>query len=109
MSGTEVRIRPLTLVDVDALIAAREADASSFPRPDGGEARARLRKQIERSPTLAEGGFLELAVERHGQLIGDVQARAPERGRPPGVCEIGILIFPGLQGRGHGRQAVAVD
>ena len=103
--GTRVRLRPLAHSDIEPLLAAREADAASFGT-GGDEARERLRKQIERNPTLADGGFLELAVEAEGKLVGDVQARAPQRGMPPGVCEIGILLFPEVRGRGLGREAV---
>jgi RimJ/RimL family protein N-acetyltransferase len=70
--------------------------------------RERLRKQIDRSPSLADGGFLSLAIENDGQLIGDIQARAPKHGFPPGVCEIGITLFSDVRGKGFGRQAVTL-
>ena len=105
MSG--VRLRPWTVDDIEALVANRENDSRSFG-PTGDELRARLRKQIERTPSLDDGGFLSLAIEHDGQLIGDVQARAPKNGFPPGVCEIGITLFPDVRGKGHGRQAVTL-
>ena len=104
---TRVRLRPLELGDVEALVASHDDDPASF-LPAGDEARERLRKQIERRPTLEDGGFLNLAVEADGRLIGDVQARAPRGAFPPGVCEIGVTLFAGVRGRGFGRDAVAL-
>jgi RimJ/RimL family protein N-acetyltransferase len=102
-----VWLRPWTHDDIEALVAAREHDSTSFA-PEGDELRARLRKQIERSPSLADGGFVSLAIENDGQLIGDIQARAPKNGFPRGVCEIGITLFPDVRGNGFGRQAVTL-
>lgn len=102
---TRVRLRPFELDDVEALAAAHDDDPASFA-PAGDEARDQLRKQIERRPTLEDGGFLNLAVEADGRLAGDVQARAPKHAFPPGVCEIGITLFPHVRGRGLGREAV---
>ena len=105
IQGTNIRLRSPTLADVNALVAARDADPATFG-PGGEEGRERLRKQVERSPTLDEGGFVELVVERDGELIGDIQARAPKNAFPPGVCEIGITLFTKARGRGSGREAV---
>jgi ribosomal-protein-alanine N-acetyltransferase len=105
LSGTRVRLRSLVLDDVEALVAARESDLASFG-PRGDEAREPLRKQIERNPTLEDGGFLGLGVEVDGRLIGDVQARAPKNAMPPGVCEIGISLAADARGHGYGREAV---
>ena len=110
MSGhsvNRIRLRPLELRDVEALVAAHDDESASFA-PVGEEARERLRKQIERRPTLEDGGFLNLAVERDGQVVGDVQARAPKNAFPPGVCEIGITLFADVRGKGCGRDAVAL-
>lgn len=104
---TGVRLRPLELGDVDALVDAHDDDPASFA-PTGDEARERLRRQIERRPTLEDGGFLNLAIEVDGRLVGDIQARAPQNGFPPGVCEIGITLFADARGRGVGREAVAL-
>jgi RimJ/RimL family protein N-acetyltransferase len=51
-------------------------------------------------------GRLELAVEFEGQLCGSIQARAPERAWPPGVCELGIELVAAVRGRGIGTEAV---
>jgi RimJ/RimL family protein N-acetyltransferase len=105
--GTRVRLRSLTLDDLEPLAAAREADETSFG-PGGEQARARLRKEIQRSATLEDGEYLDLALEADGRLIGDVQARMPPRAWPAGVCEIGILLFEDARGRGYGREAVTL-
>ena len=102
-----VRLRPLELDDIEALVAAHDGDPASFA-PEGDAARERLRKLIERSPTLADGGFVNLAIESDGRLVGDIQARAPKHGFPPGVCEIGITLFADVRGLGLGRDAVAL-
>ncbi|MCP9486722.1 MAG: GNAT family N-acetyltransferase [Gaiellaceae bacterium MAG52_C11] len=60
---------------------------------------------MEQNPTLG-GGFLQLVVESDGRLIGDIQARAPKHGFPPGVCEIGITLAPEVRSRGLGLEAV---
>ena len=105
--GTRVRLRSLTLEDVEPLAAGMEADPRSFG-PGGEEARARLRKQVERNPTLEDGDFLDLAIEADGRLVGDVQARMPPRAWPGGVCEIGISLFAEARGQGYGREAVTL-
>jgi RimJ/RimL family protein N-acetyltransferase len=105
LTGSSVRLRPLTREDIEPLVAAREGDSSTFG-PSGEDARERLRKQVERNLTLAADGFSELVVERDGELIGDIQARAPKNGFPPGVCEIGITLFASARGQGAGREAV---
>jgi RimJ/RimL family protein N-acetyltransferase len=107
VAGTRVRLRSLTFADVVALVAAYRADPASS-RAGGDDMPERLRRQIERDPTLENGGFLNLAVEGEGRLIGDVQARAPKNAMPPGVCEIGISLFADARGRGFGREAVAL-
>jgi RimJ/RimL family protein N-acetyltransferase len=89
-----VRLRPLTLDDVDTL-AADEREAE------------RLRRRIERSPTLEDGGFFVLGIEADRRLVGEIQARSPKHCFLPGVCEIGIELLPEARGRGVGREAVA--
>lgn len=102
-----IRLRPLELDDIDALVASHDDDPASFA-PLGDLGRERLRKQIERRPTLEDGGFLHLAIEADGRLVGDIQARAPKNAFPPGVCDIGITLFADVRGRGVGRGAVAL-
>jgi len=104
-TGTSVVLRPLEERDVDALVAGG-ADGSGSFGPAGDEARKQLLARIERRPTLEDGGFLGLVVEAGGEVVGDIQARAPQHAFPPGVCEIGISLFPAARGRGIGLEAV---
>ena len=89
-----VRLRPLTYDDVET-IAADDAEAE------------RLRRRIERNPTLDDGGFWSVGIESDGRLVGEIQARSPQHCFLPGVCEIGITLLPEARGRGVGREAVA--
>jgi RimJ/RimL family protein N-acetyltransferase len=107
LAGSRVRLRPPTLDDVDALAAAVDADPSTVERTSE-EARDRLRERVERKPTLEHDGFLGLVVEHESSLVGDIQARAPMHGMPPGGCEIGVSLFPESRGLGIGREAVAL-
>ena len=107
LAGERVRLRTIGFADVDALVEVADADPASFGG-GGEERRQRLRKQVERNPTLEDGGFLALVVEVEDRVIGEVQARAPNNAFPPGVCEIGISLLPAARGHGYGREAVAL-
>jgi RimJ/RimL family protein N-acetyltransferase len=104
--SARVRLRPAVVADIDALVASRDGSGEIGPSAD--ELRDRLPKQIAQSPTLARDGFFSLVVESEGRLIGDIQARAPKKAYPPGVCEIGISLFPDARGQGFGREAVTL-
>ncbi len=107
VAGSRVRLRPPTLDDVDAISAAADADPSTMGET-GETAREKLLKRIERKPTLEHDGFLGLVIEHERTPIGEIQARAPKHGMPPGGCEIGITLFPESRGLGLGREAVAL-
>ena len=104
LSGARLRLRPPAAGDVDVLVAGRDEDPGFAAA--GEEARARLLKEIERKPTLEDGGFLSLVIEVEGAVVGDIQARAPKHGFPPGVCEIGITLFAAERSKGYGLEAV---
>jgi RimJ/RimL family protein N-acetyltransferase len=89
-----VILRPLTEADAELLVAQE---------PQREE---RIRRRIAKRPTLAADGFLELGIEVDGRLVGDIQARTGPHAFPPGVCEIGITLFPDARGRGIGLEAV---
>ncbi len=93
----ELRLRSLAPSDVDVLAAAA-------PFPD--EAAVRWQELVDTAPTLADGGFLSLAAEWSGELVGNIQARAPRNGFPDGTCEIGMELFPLARGRGIAVPAV---
>jgi RimJ/RimL family protein N-acetyltransferase len=82
----------------------RQAHAAES-RVGGIPTREQVARRLERSGAFAEG-HLELAVEIEGRLCGSIQARAPERALPSGVCELGIELVPEARGRGVGTEAV---
>ena len=83
--------------DIDDLVASHDDDPASFAPPaTAGANNCASRSSVR--PTLEDGGFLHLAIEADGRLVGDIQARAPQNGFPPGVCEIGITLFRRRQG-----------
>jgi RimJ/RimL family protein N-acetyltransferase len=102
-----VSLRPLHAGDLDTLWAARTA--SDAPWADSSEgARRKLRDRIANSGRIAHGELL-LGIVCNGALAGEIQARQPEMGLPPGVFEIGIEVFEtGMRGRGIGRRALAL-
>lgn len=104
LRGAKVVVRPIELRDVEALVESREETVGFAPTGDA--ARAQLRRQVERSPTLDDGGFVSFVIEADGALVGDIQARAPKHGFPGGVCEIGISLFGDQRGKGYGLEAV---
>jgi aminoglycoside 6'-N-acetyltransferase len=63
--------------------------------------------RVDRSGRFVEGR-LDLAVEADGELVGSIEARTPEGAMPPGVCELGIGLVPGVRGRGIGTEAVTL-
>ena len=72
----------------------------------GGElSREQIALRVERSGAWVDG-HLELAVEVDREVVGSIQARAPEPALPPGVCELGIELMPAARGRGVGTEAV---
>ena len=106
MSAT-VSLRPLHDRDLDALWAARvHSDAPWADTSDA--ARRKLRDRIAESGRLAQGELL-LGIVSDGRLAGEIQARQPEMGLPPGVFEIGIEVHDPIdRGSGIGRRALAL-
>jgi RimJ/RimL family protein N-acetyltransferase len=102
-----VSLRPLHERDLDALWAARVR--SDAPWSDTSDAaRGKLRDRIAVSGRLANGELL-LGIVCDGRLAGEVQARQPEMGLPPGVFEIGIEVHdPVARGGGIGRRALGL-
>ena len=71
-----------------------------YPDAFGPAERAELGERIERSGEF-DGTELLLGIQVDGRLAGEVQARQPRMGLPPGVFEIGIDLFD-VADRGHG-------
>jgi len=105
---TDVRLVRLRGADFDELadVRAREAQEMGFPDAFGPAERQELRERIERSGEF-DGVELLLGIHLDGKLVGEVQARQPRMGLPPGVFEIGIDVFdPAERGKGIGTQAL---
>lgn len=111
LRGPIVTLRPFRVEEVQRLVDIW----SRAPLDDGvhhrGPAdRARLRERVAVSGTWSEDGNvgLWLAIEADGRLVGEVQARNPKGGLPPGVFELGVELYEtGDRGRGLGSAAVA--
>jgi ribosomal-protein-alanine N-acetyltransferase len=105
---TDVQLVRLRGADFDELadVRAREAQEMGFPDAFGPAEREELRERIERSGEF-DGVELLLGIHLDGKLVGEVQARQPRMGLPPGVFEIGIDVFdPAQRGKGIGTQAL---
>lgn len=102
--GARLLLRPLRPDEIDAEWQAMvQADPMTIAElPDEAGFRARL----QRSGQLADG-WLDLAVDLDGELIGRIQTFVPP-GRPPGpgVFEVGIGLREHARGRGYGREAL---
>jgi len=67
-----------------------------------------MRRRIANSGRLV-GGWLDLAIDAEGSLVGEIDARHPPRAMPPGVFELGIALFDEeVRGRGYGTEAIAL-
>lgn len=106
LTGSRVVVRSLRAEDVDALVAGRD-DEPIFAHRSADDVRARLYELLERDTELSDG-FVQLAIEADGRLVGDIQARAPRYAYPPGVCEIGVTLFSDARGRHFGTEAVVL-
>jgi RimJ/RimL family protein N-acetyltransferase len=96
------------LADLDVLGRARKdwTTAQGFPDAFGPAERAELVERVERSGEF-DGTELLLGIQVDGRLVGEVQARQPRMGLPPGVFELGIDLFDVAdRGRGIGRIAL---
>lgn len=103
-----VRLRPLARSDLEVLLGAGDDGYAPSAGGSSAQRRRRTERRIERSPRLVQGR-LDLGVEVDGRLVGTVEVRQPPEGLPPGVFEIGIVVFaPADRGRGVGRAAVSL-
>lgn len=102
-----VSLRPLQPGDLESLWGARMR--SDEPWADTSDAaRRKLRDRVANSGRVSHGELL-LGIVADGYLAGEIQARQPEMGLPPGVFEIGIEIFdPTVRGTGIGRRALGL-
>ena len=112
LRGTLIRLRPFAPAEADAAwLQLSLLDESAHPRraPEDRRPTAsdRFCRRIERSGLLWRG-CLDLAIDRRGRLIGQVQARtSPKQTLPPGVFEIGVALYRQAdRAKGYGREAV---
>jgi ribosomal-protein-alanine N-acetyltransferase len=98
-------LRPFRPEEAELVWAARTKNPTPTSRITPGARRA-LERQIAHSGTFRRG-FLRLAVDVDGRLVGEIDVRAPEGAFPPGVYEFGIELYESAdRGSGHGRDAV---
>jgi RimJ/RimL family protein N-acetyltransferase len=105
---TDVQLVKFRSSDLDVLadVRVREARDMGFPDAFGPAERNELRERIERSGEF-DGTELLLGIQVDGRLAGEVQARQPRMGLPPGVYEIGIDLFDEIdRGQGLGTAAL---
>ena len=106
LNGEHVNLRRFRPTD-EATVWEGRSSAEPTALPTGPGRRSQLRKRMLASGQWVRGS-LDLAIESHGRLIGDVQARMGVGQRlPPGVVELGVDLYdPGQRGKGYGAEAV---
>jgi RimJ/RimL family protein N-acetyltransferase len=84
--------------------ARKRRESPTSPITPG--AKRAIQRQIERSGRLYDG-FLKLAIDVGGRLVGEIDARCPANAFPPGVFEVGIELYEDAdRRRGYGAEAV---
>ncbi len=105
---SDVRLRPLRASDVDQLVRTRIEEAGTMGNPAPArpedELRAAIEERVAHSGTHHRGELL-LGIEVDGRLVGEIQARCPENGVPPGVYELGIGLFATVRSRTRDRSS----
>ena len=105
MPAATVTLRSFRADELDVVGEARKLRESPTSPITPGAKRA-IQRQIERSGRLYDG-FLKLAVDVDGRLVGEIDARCPPNAFPPGVFEVGIELYADEdRGRGYGAAAV---
>ena len=104
--GSRLLLRALRPAEIDDQWRAMvNSDPIAIVRiPDEAEFKARLR----RSGRLVDG-WLDLAIDLDGAVIGRIQTFVPEGRRlPPGTFDVGIGLDEAVRGKGYGREALAL-
>ena len=102
---SRVTLRPFRADEFDVVWEARKLRESPTSPITPGAKRS-IQRQIERSGRLYDG-FLKLAIDVDGRLVGEIDARCPPNAFPPGVFEVGIELYADEdRGRGSGGEAV---
>ena len=104
--GSRLLLRALRPAEIDDQWQAMvNSDPIAIVRiPDEADFKARLR----RSGHLVDG-WLDLAIDLDGAVIGRIQTFVPEGRRlPPGTFDVGIGLDEAVRGKGYGREALAL-
>ncbi len=112
LRGRLIRLRPFGPDEAEEAwngLSLQDESAHPRRRPEDrrAEPSAAFLRSIGHSGRMWRG-CLELAIDRRGRLVGQIQARtAPKQTLPPGVFEIGVVLYrPRDRGKGYGREAV---
>jgi RimJ/RimL family protein N-acetyltransferase len=107
--GERVVLRPYRDDDSVVLFSAwQDAEWLAPPGTSRREIEARIGERISSSGGFSDGQLI-FGIDEEGRLIGEVNARQPRLGLPPGVFELGIELFEDAdRARGLGRDAVAL-
>jgi [ribosomal protein S5]-alanine N-acetyltransferase len=104
-SSPTLTLRPFRPDEVDVVWEARKRRATPMSPITPGARRA-IQRQVERSGRLYDG-FLRLAIDLDGRLVGEIDARCPANAFPPGVFEVGIELYADTDRRhGYGTEAL---
>jgi RimJ/RimL family protein N-acetyltransferase len=69
---------------------------------------AGFKTRLRRSGRMVDG-WLDLAIDLDGTVIGRIQTFVPEgRQLPPGTFDVGIGLDEAVRGKGYGREALAL-
>lgn len=105
--GDRVTLRGFRSDELDELLSISEAWPTGDGIHWGTRDRDELRRKVEASGRWTEVAALDMAIEADGRLVGEIQARQPRGGLPPGVFELGVEIFADAD-RGSGLGAAAI-
>jgi RimJ/RimL family protein N-acetyltransferase len=104
--GSRLLLRALRPAEIDGQWQAMvNSDPIAIVRiPDEAGFKARLR----RSGRMVDG-WLDLAIDLDGTVIGRIQTFVPEgRQLPPGTFDVGIGLDEAVRGKRYGREALAL-
>jgi RimJ/RimL family protein N-acetyltransferase len=104
--GSRLLLRALRPAEIDdqwqAMVSSDPIAIAELP--DEASFKARLRHSGH-----LEDGWLDLAIDLDGAVIGRIQTFVPAGRRlPPGTFEVGIGLDADARGKGYGREALAL-
>src|SRR4051794_16096532 len=104
---TGVRLRPVTLADMDALDTLNTPETAGDHNWTGFRQPGALRQRVEQRDTLSEERGMLSVDDADGTLVGLVSWIRKDNSTPPGgrCWNIGIVLLPEHRGRGLGTAA----